>query len=105
MEVTPDYLLAFHKVLQGRISPLPKTKLQKVRPFSLGPAPTRGRAARPEPRKKASSPVISTNNAAHSRRSNLCRALPGAPTIRSTSEISALLVDIADEKNIAPNKI
>src|SRR6266849_4679664 len=90
---------------QGSSSPPPRTKRQKVRPCSVGAVPTSGRAARPEPRKNASSPVISTSNAVHSKRSSLCSDRRGTRVNRSTKEISAVLVDRDEERKTAPSNL
>src|SRR5260370_16779598 len=90
---------------QGSANPPPKTKRQNVRPCSVGPVPTNGRAARPEPRRKANKPVISTNSATHSSRSSLCKTGTGARVKRSTNEISAELVEIAEEIKTAPKTL
>jgi len=67
--------------------------------------PTSGRAALPEPRKNASNPINSTSIAIHSIFSNLCSTRLGAPTILNTIEISAVLVDIAEDTNIPPSNL
>src|SRR5260370_16939050 len=87
---------------QGRANPPPKTKRQNVRPCSVGPVPTNGRAARPEPRRKANKPVISTNSATHSSRSSLCKTATGARVKPSTNKISAHLLEIAQEIKTSP---
>ena len=89
---------------QGRANPLPRTRPQNCAPCSFGPVPTNGRAARPEPLRNASSPVISNSSAAHSRRSNLCSTEAGARKICNTSVINAVLVDTAEERKMAPNR-
>ena len=90
---------------RGKASPPPNMKRQKVLPCSVGPVPTSGRAARPEPRKNVSRPAISTSIAIHSRFSSFCSVLPGVPAMRSTSEISAELVEMADETKMAPSSL
>src|SRR6266700_3681595 len=87
----------------GTTSPVPKTKRQKVIPSSPGPVPTSGRAVRPEPRKKARIPAISVKSATHSRRFSLCRVRVGALLRRWSKDISAELVDIAEEIKTAPS--
>src|SRR5262249_14528282 len=74
-------------------------------PFSPGPDPTSGRAALPEPRKKARSPDISSKRASHSRRSSLRNVLLGALEIRRTSPIRAELVEMAEERKIPPSSL
>src|ERR1700693_4731000 len=90
---------------QGSASPEPATKLQKVRPCSVGAVPTSGRAARPVLRKKTNNPVISTSNATHSRRSSLCSTWIGARVRCNTNEINAVLVETAEEIKIAPKTL
>src|SRR6266516_251139 len=90
---------------QGKTSPPPSIKRQNVIPCSPGAVPTSGRAALPEPRKNASNPTNSTSIAIQSIFSNLCSTRLGAPTILNTSEISVVLVDIAEDTNILPSNL